>query len=67
MSKIEQKPLSVEEMKELVELISWAVNWCEHGIITFDFWENECGKFSKFLRDRGYNPHGQWTSLGEKV
>ena len=59
--KKEQYPLSEYEMVRLTELISWAVNGPEHGIITSHQHKEKCKELVKFLNDRGYYPHGQWT------
>jgi hypothetical protein len=53
--------LTEEEAKELTDLISWAVNGCEHGVITYDAWKLKCQKLKEFLKAHGQKPHGFWT------
>lgn len=57
-----KKTLSIEEMDKLVDLISWSVNGTEHGVINYDSWRNKCKELNTFLVERGFRPHGQWTT-----
>ena len=55
--------MSGEEMEILGDLISWAVNGPEHGVITYDQWAEKCRELKTFLLERGYKIHGQWTTV----
>ena len=59
----EQKPLTVAECETMVEMLSWAMNGTEHGVMTIDSWKKKCVALKEFLQVRGYRPHGQWTTL----
>lgn len=51
-----------EELKELARLISWSVNGCEHGVISYDQWRAKCKELADFMRARGMAPFGQWAT-----
>ena len=53
--------LTVEEMRELVHLISWSVDGPEQGVCTAARHREIEQELIKFLNDRGYYPFGQWT------
>jgi hypothetical protein len=54
---------NVQEMEELTNLISWAVNGTEHGVMSYEGWKERCLQLRDKLRNKGYKPHGQWTTL----
>lgn len=60
--KCKKQVLSVEEMDRLVDLISWGVNGTEQGVIDYVGWRNKCRELKTFLVERGYRPHGEWTT-----
>lgn len=57
-----KKVLSIEEMDTLVDLISWAVDGPEQGVINYDGWVKKCRELNAFLAERGYRPHGVWMN-----
>lgn len=54
-----KKQLSIEETKELAELISRAVDGTEHGAVTYDSWKATCAKLQAFMAERGYRVWGR--------
>lgn len=47
--------------KALGDLISWAVNGPEHGVITHDQWRAKCKELKKLCDNLNIPVHGQWT------
>lgn len=54
------RPLTVDEMRQLMHLLCWAMGGSEHGRITYTQWQGKCRELVTFLNARGYYPHGQW-------
>jgi hypothetical protein len=54
-----KKQLSVEETKELAELISSAVDGTEHGVLDYNSWKKDCAKLQQFMAERGYRIWGR--------
>lgn len=51
--------LTESEARQLADLISWAVNGSEHGVITYEGWKRKCAELAKFLASKGLPaPHG---------
>lgn len=55
--------LTAREFEELVQLISWAVNGTEQGVVTYDDWKQTCKELKEKLIQLGGRPHGQWTTV----
>lgn len=53
-------PLTPDEVDELINLIEWAVNGSEHGVITHSQWQEKCKQLKTFLELRGYKISGQF-------
>lgn len=55
--------LTNEECTKLNELISWAINGTEHGVINYDTWKRKTRELVIFMKFKGMKPYGQWTEI----
>lgn len=49
-----KRPMSIEEVNELVPLVQRSVNGTEMLQVTSDQWKSNCTKLKNFLEERGY-------------